>query len=676
MLDRLIEYAVNLPTDRAAQLTQEDIALCAAWYDSYEADPAEQDKLKAIPVLVNHWLETGPSDTPLTEGRRCQPLLRELIQEALDGFVDELSYDELDFLVVAYDLAQRAADPSPFHRVCGLLAPLQDSISARRAQLEPAPGLPSMSGRMDFASPEDIAAARPRAVKRFAGIAFLFQGPIFTTSGPLKILGNVPDGCSVVVEEGPCVVNGFVLGNLAVREYCEIRENISGVVVTRQGDIRARNIVDNAYVVAKQGSVCCREARGPKLIFAGTRIHVMDNTILGTYMAPQVEVGAEVRGGECHVSERLLASYLRYHGSHPLSVVLRQDFSCEDYGEKPSPEASQLVVEAGRLRRRVRQLNELQQSIKREADHYAQCALFYLIGGDKVFRGLEKTGAAQRRLTVLDRIISGLYALSLEAESKLYLQARCSRSRPASPGFSGLKEARRLLSEIDEERRLLEKESSLDKDLEEVFDRIAKTQIELGSDGKNVHIAIDFLLSLRKRLAGWIRERSELIERIGREETAIQKILGSKEILARVRADGSSDDALKRVMGALQSQSDNAEIIKRAQSNFLKMASRNLTTRLERAGRNQEILRETQEKLDNVCEQLRSAFQIAVDRGKAREAPGAEVCGRFEEGIRLYTDPFLLSESDAVPGYAFETPDSRGLTKVYARRLEGIVEVS
>ena len=170
-------------------------------------------------------------------------------------------------------------------------------------------------------------------------------------------------------------------GRLAATFDCEVRENISGVVVVRRGDIRTRNIIDKAYVISKQGTVHCRHSQAPDLVFAGREIRIEDAAIMGCYVSPRIQVGGEAYGGEFHASESVAAEQFRRSDTRELALVLRRDISCRDYGETPDENASNLMATAAQLRRRIRDLATQARFADRESEQCAATAVVHLVGG-------------------------------------------------------------------------------------------------------------------------------------------------------------------------------------------------------------------------------------------------------------------------------------------------------
>ena len=187
------------------------------------------------------------------------------------------------------------------------MAPKMEAIKSLRESREPVRGLPAVLKHVGVATEASILAATRRTIGNFGGLALSFRGPVLRHGGSLKIIGDIPDGAAVVVEGDACYVAGYVLGNLLVSGHTEVRENISGLLITQRGNIRARGIVNRATVIAKLGRIRIGAAEGPDLVYAGTQLRIDERTRLGHYLAPRIRVDGEVTGGEFAVTTRLQA---------------------------------------------------------------------------------------------------------------------------------------------------------------------------------------------------------------------------------------------------------------------------------------------------------------------------------------------------------------------------------
>ena len=100
-------------------------------------------------------------------------------------------------------------------------------------------------------TPEDLQQGGSRDIKVFAGISIPIRGPVLTHKGDTKIIGGIPEDCVMVVEEGNCYVDGKIMGKIAATGKCEVYDTISGVVIARRGDVRAKSILtDISYMDA------------------------------------------------------------------------------------------------------------------------------------------------------------------------------------------------------------------------------------------------------------------------------------------------------------------------------------------------------------------------------------------------------------------------------------------
>ena len=292
MIERLIIYVSQRTPEEVVKLGVEDVALCSVWLQSSEGGRADPALRRSIEDTVAAWTD-GAQSAPLdTEGRRQEPVLRELIGEMQGARIGRLARAPLAFLCTVLDLIQRVPDPASYGRLFELLSPHDRAMTIRRDSLEPARSLDALFKHVTIVTQKELREAAHRLVKVFAGIEMLCRGPVYTDNGHLKITCDVPEDCILVVEKGSCNVCGYVMGRVAAKAHCEVRENISGVVVVREGNIRARNLLRNAYVVSKEGNVFCRDAQDPTLVFAGTTLRIRKGVAGGRYTASTIAVAA------------------------------------------------------------------------------------------------------------------------------------------------------------------------------------------------------------------------------------------------------------------------------------------------------------------------------------------------------------------------------------------------
>ena len=370
MLDALIEFVQKAQGEDFEKLCMEDAALCIAWCRSWEGNAARMSQYESVPKIVKTWINTPQADFAHTEGRRHQWVLRELIDELQAGRARTLAWDEVALLTAVMELIELSGTPDTYTRLRTLLTPHAKLLTVQAKSLPPAPGLPTIAACLHVVSSKQVLASRPRDVKVFAGIPVNVRGPVLVHErGHLKILDQVPENCTVVVENGSVSVGGFVLGRVAASQHCEVRENISGMVVVRQGNVRARGIMVRSKVVSKWGSVWGKQAESPDLVFAGTEIRVENTTSMGEFRAPVITVLGDVCGGVYRVTKQLTADRFRSEQNRKLSIVLRQDLTCEDYGENPGPDGLRYLMKANRMKRDIAAMRERVATAQSEAEH-------------------------------------------------------------------------------------------------------------------------------------------------------------------------------------------------------------------------------------------------------------------------------------------------------------------
>lgn len=668
MLDKLIEYVASAPDAEVPLMTLQDMALCQAWFASFQGTTVERRDFGDVPTIVERWARAVRKPSEETEGRRHQWVLRDLIDELQAGNLGALKRDEIDFLLTVLALAQQVKDVALYSRVRDLLSPFANVMESARAALAPAPALPGLSMRLHVVTTIDIQRAPRRDIKRFAGIALPARGPVLAHKGHLKVLGDVPENCTVVVEDGSCSIEGFVVGRVAATENCEVRENISGAVVVRRGSVRARDIVNQARVVSKGEDVVCRRAQMPSLIFAGREIHLMTGAIMGVFIAPHIRIDGEVYGGVFHVSSHLKAVRFRRSDTRPLHIVLRSALSSNDYGEQPDAHARRLLSQAAKLRLKLAGLADMAHHAEREAERFAKTAVQYLWTTGDRHESLAVLYAIQRRLAVLERLITGYQSLALAAEDRLVFG-----ETTAIEPSDNTEQASSALAVVEEELEYLVNEGGLDSELRESVEELTKANVRLRRPQLAEEQIVTLLQVIRERLATTTALRDEAEETLAEHERTLSQAAELSDTLKQGFAKRSKVQALRSIVKVLSARSDDDPVVERFQSPFMHVLLHNVNRRLSHVRQYRAESQGLAREFATVRDELRRSHQIHVSEYRQAWEPQAQATGVFDEGVRLSVDPHLVNAPNPPRGSVFLTEASAEV-KTYYRRMSRIVE--
>ncbi|MFO7976165.1 MAG: hypothetical protein R6V12_16195, partial [Candidatus Hydrogenedentota bacterium] len=412
MLKKLVEAIANTPQDGFDEISLEDAALGRTWCEAQKRRGKKSEVWEKVEAQLEAWLTKHKRPQWDTEGHRYQWVLRDLIDTVQTGDLSDLERDELDFLSWAYTLADRLEDRTAYARVRSLLAPYLNEIEVRRKEMPRRVKLRALASHVSFLETKDIEEAPPATFRTIAGIQISARGPLLRCSGHVKLLGNVPDDCTLVVENGCCSVTGYVMGRLAVTYDCDIRRNISGTVISSLGNIRARNVIDQAYLVAKAGSVHVRRVENPKLLFAGQRLVVRDTIRRGNIIACDIDVHEEVLGGRIQISRCLTGGRFRATPALPLEIIFRKHLTAGDFGGTPTNEASRLSSEVLRLKTRILTLEWVIKCLDSEIERLSENALYFILTNEATQKQADAIRRAKGRLDIIDRIIQGLLGMA------------------------------------------------------------------------------------------------------------------------------------------------------------------------------------------------------------------------------------------------------------------------
>jgi hypothetical protein len=640
----LIEYVLSLDTEDVRALTLQDMAVCRVWLDARRGNPEVLDRYSGVPERIDDWTRhAGPPDDR-SEAKRSQWPLRDLIDELAAKRVDALSGDELHLLRTVFELCERAADPEAFTRVRSLIQPHLQRIDIRLRTEVVQPNLPGFGARVLMVSGAQIEQCKPRDVKMFAGVEMPHRGPVLVANRHLRVLGSVPENCALVVENGACCVDGYVMGRIAAKDDCEVRENIGGMVIVREGSVRARLLIDRAYVVAKWKDVQCRGAQDPDLVFAGSAIHVRGDTVRGKFIAPSIHVSGKVASGEFRVTETLDAKEFTRSEANPLNIVLCREISCEDFGEAPAPEARQLQWQAARLRSRLRTLHGMMTCTQAELEHFATSAVLFLVGGDESQKKIQELDTSRRRLGFLERILNGLYDLTVAAE-------------PGSePEDGDESESMSSFELVDSEWSVLGVEGAVDEDLAEQA-RALRSMGETISEARKAKRSLNVLPpQIHGRIADWETERRALTTGIARQKQELTGLLDRVEKLEGAELTSKSH-LLGQLLETAQARPNDDPVSDRLNSDFLRFILRRINTRRERLSHYHQLVADPERELKELRTIMESQFRIRLPEQERDPRAGARVSGQFQRGVRVYADRHMLGEKSGDSG-VIVTPDS------------------
>jgi len=645
LLKRLIDFVASGGAAHPFKLTLQDVVLCQLWLDGQGHQRVQSETTQRVGARLDRWIAAPDEPDLNTAGRRHQHLIRLLIQRLEGGALAKIAADEVAFFCAAHELVERSRSGKMQARFLSLAAPYREVMLARREEVAPSNDAHQLEQYIQYASEKDILAAGVSAVRLLAGIELPCRGPVFKAGNNLRVLGDIPEGCTVVVEnEGFCSVDGYVMGRVLARNYCEVRHNISGVAVVLRGHVRARGIINNAQVISKLGSVYCHNAQGPKLVFA-----VAQSTMLGRFVTRDMAVGGDVRGSHIEVAGTAQAAHYRHLGMNGVTVVLRRELSCEDYGEVTGDELKQLLSRAYALRRYAHNFQNLETAARREADHTAQSILMYLFGGGEVQKRLQGFLHAQRRHTLVSNVVDNLQGILEQAQDSL-MGAVAGEDEPALPRPEDGGDTE---GEGDHELRGARAEAE-------------KLERSLRARNLNQMQRTLLLEEARLKLAEMLALQRQTAEKMREEERSIQHLEQYEKVLAGSGEGATKLAVLNNILPALQKQPPESPIGTRLRANFVTRALRTVERAAARAEQFSAKAEENLLDFRAVSERLGKDYQIRVLEDPESEGESARVTGMFEEGTRIFMDTCVENMAEA-PGDTILTRESDKGIQTYVR---------
>jgi len=644
MYERLANYVATIPEEQLSTLYLEDIAICAAWYESHEETPAIRDRFAVLRQIFDVWVRKCELPRMDTMGYRQQPLLRQLIKELSNEKVSTLERDELDLLYFASGLARRSGKLAVFRRVLTCLAPYSKDIDHWRKHRTLSPGCPALGSRLAVVTVEDLKSAELRDVKTFGGLNLPIRGPVYMREGNLRIMSDVPDGCTVVVDQGSCHVRGNVQGNIATTVACEVVGNISGVVIARRGNACARGIVNQATVISKESSIRAMSVEDPKLLFASREIQVRGNVVHGRCLARKILVEGDYIGGELFATEWAEATNFMNSENRALRICLVRGLSCQDYGEVLSLDASKLLNSAMKLRQRVSGLEELIEISERESDEIAGNILMYILGEEDTQDKVQAIQRKRRRLSFLDRLVTGLRAIMDAAEDRINMMN--TMAADLAEAASNLSDEQATLDDLRRELSVLSSEGSIDLELQKDKDEILYLGRKLQRKGLTSQGVEQVLGRLIEKCTDLEERSHDLRNNIERDETIIERTMVRAALLERAKAECSRVEMLKQLLSAAKKKTRMDVFKQRTGDRYVKLLLRMMENRLSRTAGYLTSAKEVHERIEQARERLWNEYMVSLPdhvlRGWA--VGGAHVRGCFGPDVLICAWRHLLED--------------------------------
>lgn len=639
MFIRAIQHFLGLATSDFERLELEDVAVAACVYESLEGRSEEQAEIAGVPELVERWLRFQSDSEPRRPPLRTQLLLRTVLDRLAMQGISDMHRNELDLVAHVHALITKIPDPERFSRLSALFEQHLSVLEMARESMPCAPGMTGLESLIHYVFSDDLQNAPARDVKIFAGVELPGHGPVLSRLGSVKVLDFVPDDCMLVVENGSCAVNGYVLGRVAASQHCEVSENIAGVVITERGDVRARNILDNATVISKWGTVHASKAENPNLVFAGESIQLDDHARLGTYAAKRIEVSGTVTGGEYSVSELLRAERFAQTDTRDLVIQLQTSISCELFGGLIDPDASNVISRLTRLKRDAEDHKKMRNAAKLECDQLADNGITFLLGAEAHRSKLAEVTRAQRRIAFLDRVISGLDTLCIAAGETI---AAANRPVPSSAQVESLPDSKSF-SLVESEIELIQSEGEEIPDFKQKLQELRQAKKALGNTSR---VEPHVIVRLKEKQSKWLFERQQLQNAAAVAGNSTDTDNSRAALLGQGRTTDKVQ-LFERLLAMARARPVGDELFDRAQASFVQLMLRSIQSRRQRMKSYALQASKIEDEVRVAKDLLHTRFGMTPpDRREAKNSrPTAR--GIFESGVIMCTERYYVDEARA-----------------------------
>jgi hypothetical protein len=226
---------------------------------------------------------------------------------------------------------------------------------------------------------------------------------------------------------------------------------------------------------------------------------------------------------------------------------------------------------------------------------------------------------------------------------------------------------------LEEELGQIESEGSIGDDLREEGKQLVALAKQAKTGGPRKPMSATNLFQLREKKVNWSAERETLRREMEAAESRLRETIGRTALLDGQNGDVSKVQLLSKILTAARQRPPGDPIHDRAKAKFIALMLRSIDARRKRLQKYAKMIEESRGEKKTLAETLEAEHHIRPRlEDDDRDPPMAE--GRFELGITLCTDRYLLGEKDVPPGHVVRAFDSGERIVRYVRTERGIVE--
>ncbi|MFC1736967.1 hypothetical protein ACFL1X_12690, partial [Candidatus Hydrogenedentota bacterium] len=485
----------------------------------------------------------------------------------------------------------------------------------------------------DEVDEKDLRKRPKRSFKTLASIQRTVTGRMCKATGSLVVRGDVPDDSIVIADHGSVTVDGYVFGTVLAVGDIIIRKNISGMAISKNGDIQCRKVLGNSFIVAKGGNVSISEVVSAERIFAKGKIHVT-GAAHGVHMiAPSVEIDGEANDCSFEVLDSLQVSRIVVEKGFISRVILRREINPEDY-DVP------LAIECVSLRNRVfallskrkRHTKYLMSTVK-EMDLTAHRCLVFVLGGESFTPGLAKMEVLEKRQQFIESVLTILEGVESLILDKVKIAAWSADGGPED-----------AFTDVEKELKSLGKglKGIEDDDLKRTLNLLATLRDQL-ADGA-AYTSTDKLKAIldeiERNLTEWRMEK-EAIEGSVREMTDSMDMMG--QIKGLEGRQGTYVQVLQKLVKSKLAKTDK-DIARRIASGATSRLLKNISSCQNNLKFYQDHISDMDKELSSSKAMLEKKYGYSLNVLDEQNPKGAYAKGVFEGGVVFSTSMDLVED--------------------------------
>ncbi len=470
---------------------------------------------------------------------------------------------------------------------------------------------------------------------------------VYEVEGHITIKGDIPDDALVLAKRGCVTVEGYALGHILASGDISVKQNVQGVwLISVRGDVRVRNVLRGAKLVAQMGRVQCAAVESPDLLYGRLGVSVEGEARGGILKGRSISIGGSAIGVEIHAVASVRSERFMLGPGGSSTVYLCKALTSEAYGRPISGEALKLKLAITRDRLRLVSLTKSEMRASTDVHNCTRTMLYYMLVGAETMQYVRELRGAQTQLIFLEQIMD--LALSLSSQlneaatnpteeqirtAQIAVEEAVDNAKSLSDSIGWIPQEFRLYCEavlsiaVRQLTTILERVSYAASTAQRAFRESQPLEEHITAFGKCAEV-------LEQQVLVWKEKNDEALKG---KLVLLQRLSLDSALMERIENNGSGLEEMLELVLAQARRKHNSKQAERANSAFIRL----MQSAIERHTRDTQRMRREMTAIENHIREIQSELNrepsiLLVDPDG--ELPYIE-SRFFEKGIVLSTAP-------------------------------------